>query len=131
MSDNIIFINPRKLIWHERVRLRHAACVLLKMIFSRRFDAPILIDFKTKTILDGHHRCYAANRLGLKNVPCYPINYLEDQSISVYSRRPDVFVDKKEVLCVALSGNIFPHKTTRHEYTPLEFTPFMLSELRK
>ena len=131
MNNNIIFVNPRELIWHERVRLRHAAYILLKMIFLRRFDAPILIDAKTKTILDGHHRCYAANRLRLKNVPCYPINYLEDQSIKVYSRRVDIFVDKKEVLRVALSGNIFPHKTTRHEYTPLEFTPFMLSELRK
>jgi L-serine kinase (ADP) len=74
MTDNIIFINPRELLWHERVKLRHVVGILLKMILFRRFDAPIIIDSKTKTILDGHHRCYVANRLGLKKVPCYPVN---------------------------------------------------------
>lgn len=128
MSE-IIFINPRELIPHERVGLRHALYIYLKMLFSRRFDAPLLIDSRTKTILDGHHRRYAANRLGLKRVPCYEINYLEDPTIQVYSRRPDVFIDKKEVVRVALSENIFPHKTTRHEYKFPTFSSYSLSEL--
>ena len=129
MKDNIIFVNPRELIPHERVSLSHAAYIFLQMIVLRRFDAPLLIDSRTKTILDGHHRRYAANRLGLKRVPCYLINYLEDSSIQVYSRRPDIFVDKKEVVRVALSENIFPHKTTRHEYTIPTFQPWMINEL--
>ena len=129
-DTNIIFVNPRELLWHERVRLRHAVWILLKMIFFRRFDAPILIDAKTKTILDGHHRSYAANRLGLARVPCYGINYLEDESIQVYGRRPEIFVDKKEVLRVALSHNIFPHKTTRHVYQVPAFRSWALKDLK-
>lgn len=129
--NEIIFVSPRELIPHERVRLRHAAFALLKMILSGRFDAPILIDSRTKTILDGHHRSYAAHRLGLKIVPCYCIDYLEDESIQVYTRRPDIFVDKREVIKMALSERVFPHKTTRHEYkTPL-FKPLPLNELWK
>ena len=131
MEENIILINPRELHWHERVKLRHAVSILIQMIFFRKFNAPILIDLKTKTILDGHHRCYAANRLRLKKVPCYPINYLEDDTIQVYSRRMDVFVDKKAVLAIALSPNIFPHKTTRHEYKIQKFKPIAIKELRK
>jgi hypothetical protein len=129
IDDKIIFINPRELIPHERVNLSHAAYILVKLILFRRFDAPLLIDSKTKTILDGHHRRYAANRLGLKSVPCYPIDYINDSRIQVYSRRSDVFIDKNEVIRVALSENIFPHKTTRHEYKMPEFQPFILSEL--
>ena len=113
------------------MRLRHATFMLLKMIFSGYFDSPVLIDAKTKTILDGHHRCYAANRLRLKRVPCYPVDYLEDDTIKVYSRRADVFVDKKEVLRVALSKNIFPHKTTRHEYKIPKLPSFRIKELWK
>ena len=133
MKDNIniIFINPHELLWHERVKLHHAVFVLLKMFIFRRFDTPILIDAKTKTILDGHHRCYSANRLGLKRVPCYPINYLEDDSIQVYGRRSDIFVDKREVLRVALSEKVFPHKTTRHIYKIPGFQSLALSELWK
>ena len=129
MKDNIIFVNPRELIPHERVSLSHAAYIFLQMIVLRRFDAPLLIDSRTKTILDGHHRRYAANRLGLKRVPCYSIDYIIDPAIQVYSRRPNVFIDKQEVIRVALSENIFPHKTTRHEYRMPTFTPWRVSEL--
>ncbi len=130
MKDNIILINPRELIAHERVSLSHAASMFLKMILSRRFNAPILINAKTKTILDGHHRCYVANRLGLKSVPCYCVDYFIDQSVQVYSRRSGVLVDKREVIKIALSEKVFPHKTTRHEYKIPNFKPFMLRELK-
>ena len=130
MKNEIIFINPRDLTFHERVNLRRAAWIFLKMIFSGRFDAPILVDAKTKIILDGHHRCYAANRLGLSKVPCYIINYLENGSVKVHPRRPEIFVDKGEVVRMALSEGVFPHKTTRHEYKIPNFEPFALSELK-
>ena len=125
----IIFVNPRELIPHERVSLTHAAYIFLQMILFRRFNTPLLIDAKTKTILDGHHRSYVAHRLGLKRVPCYCIDYVADPSIKVFSRRPDVFVDKREVIKMALSAKVFPQKTTRHEYKIPEFQPFMINEL--
>ena len=131
MNHNIVLINPRELTWHERVSLRHAAYTLLKMIFTRRFDVPILVDSKTKTILDGHHRCYAARRLGLEKVPCYLVDYFEDPSITVESRRPEIFVDKREVVKMALSEGIFPRKTTRHNYKIPPSRSFSLKELRK
>lgn len=129
MINEIIFVNPRELIPHERVSLSHAAYVLLQMILFRRFDTPLLIDEKTKTILDGHHRSYVAHRLGFKNVPCYCIDYLTDERIQVYSRRADIPIEKKDVINMALSEKVFPHKTTRHEYKIPEFQPFMISEL--
>lgn len=127
--NQIIFINPRELIPHERVSLAHACYVLLQMILFRRFDTPLLIDAKTKTILDGHHRSYVAHRLGFKSVPCYCIDYLVDDSIQVYSRRTEIPVAKKDVINMALSEKVFPHKTTRHEYKIPEFQPWFVSEL--
>ena len=131
MNENIILINPHELIAHERVSLFHAASIFFEMLVLRQFKKPIIIDSKTKTILDGHHRCYVANRLGLKKVPCYPINYIEDSSIQVETRRPEIFIDKGEVVKMALSPKVFPEKTTRHEYNIPEFQPLMISELWK
>ena len=95
-KNDIVLISPHELIAHEKVKIRHALYILLKMIFSGRFKVPLLIDAETKTILDGHHRCYVANRLGLKHIPCYLVNYLKDQSIKVHARRSDTPVDKKK-----------------------------------
>jgi uncharacterized protein (DUF1015 family) len=99
------------------------------MILSGRFKVPLLIDSRTKTILDGHHRCYAANRLRLKNIPCHEVDYLKDESVQVHPRKSDIPVDKKKVIEMALSPKVFPHKTTRHEYDAPEFNSLPLNEL--
>lgn len=130
-KDNIVLISPRELIAHEKVKIRHAIYLAFKMIFSGRFKAPLLIDSKTKTILDGHHRCYAAHRLGLKSVPCYVVNYLNDRSVRVHTRKPDIPVDKNKVIKMALSPKVFPHKITRHEYKIPGFNPLKLRDLWK
>ena len=130
-GGNIVLINPHELIAHEKVKIRHALYMLLKMIFSGRFKVPLLIDSETKTILDGHHRCYAANRLRLKHIPCYLVNYMNDQSIKVSAIRSDTPVDKEKVIEMALSARVFPHKTTRHEYKIPRFDSLPLNDLWK
>lgn len=130
-EKNIVLVSPRELIAHEKVKIRHALYLVFKMILSGSFKVPLVIDSKTKTILDGHHRCYAAHRLGLRNVPCYAVDYLGDRSIRVQGRRPDIFVDKTRVIKMALSEKVFPHKTTRHEYKMPEFSALKLGDLWK
>ena len=128
-KKNIILISPRELIAHEKVKISHALYLLLKMVLSGRFKVPLVVDSETKTILDGHHRCYAANRLGLKHIPCYLVNYMEDQSIKIHARRSDTPVDKKKVIEMALSPKVFPRKTTKHEYEIPKFNSLPLNEL--
>ncbi|HEY4513605.1 MAG TPA: ParB N-terminal domain-containing protein [Candidatus Paceibacterota bacterium] len=128
-KENIILISPHELIAHEKVKISHALYLLLKMVFSSRFKVPLVVDSETKTILDGHHRCYVANRLGLKNIPCYLVNYMKDKSIKVHARRSDIPVDKKKVIEMALSAKVFPYKTTKHEYETPKFNSLPLSEL--
>lgn len=130
-AEKIIFVSPRELIAHEKVNIGHALYLLLKMILSGQFKVPLLIDSETKTILDGHHRCYAAHRLGLKKVPCYCVNYMKDQSIEVHGRKSNIPVDKKKVIEMALSEKVFPQKTTRHIYKIPTFKPSILKELWK
>ena len=129
--NEIILVNTRELIAHEKVRIRHALYLVFQMIVSGYFKKPLLIDSETKVVLDGHHRCYAAHRLGLKRVPCYSVNYLTNDSIRVYSWQTGLPVNKKEVMATALSPKVFPHKTTRHEYKVPDFQPIKLKELRK
>lgn len=127
--NNIFLIDPAELKPHEQIRISRALWVFIEILFVGRFTKPILIDADTKTILDGHHRCWIAKKLGLKSIPCYCINYLEEHSIKVYPRRSDIPVSKSDVIRMATSGKVFPHKTTRHEYKMPTFVPISLTQL--
>ena len=80
------------------------------------YTKPLLLDRLSGTILDGHHRYHVALRLELICVPCVFIDYLEDDSIEldVWPNCGRDTVTKQEVIDAALSGNLFPPKTSRH-----------------
>ena len=84
-----------------------------------RWDAytkPLLVDGATGTILDGHHRFEIARRLDLQCLPCVVVDYLDDDSITLFlwpnSDREGI--TKDDVIQAGLSGNLMPPKTSRH-----------------
>ena len=84
-----------------------------------RWDAytkPLLVDGATGTILDGHHRFEIAKRLDLQCLPCVVVDYLDDDSITLFlwpnSDREGI--TKDDVIQAGLSGNLMPPKTSRH-----------------
>ena len=128
--NGIILIDPKDLRTHEKVRFFHAIRVTLKTLFRGYFKKPILVDRKTNTILDGHHRHWASKRLMLKKIPCYCVDYLGDESIEVHPRRKNIHVSKEKVVAMGLSDTVFPHKTTKHKYVLPKFEFFPIKKLR-
>ncbi len=104
----ISFLKP-----HEEISLVHALRLLSHVARCGRLPAPILIDQKTGVILDGHHRHWVCLALGLATAPCTCVDYFGPQ-ITVRSRRPQINITKEKVIAMALRGETFPYKTTRH-----------------
>ncbi|MCD6158721.1 MAG: ParB N-terminal domain-containing protein [Euryarchaeota archaeon] len=77
---------------------------------------PILIDKRTYTILDGHHRYQALKKLGCKRIPAILVDYLNDDRISVtlWPTAKIDYITKEMVIKTALSGKKFTPKTSRH-----------------
>merc|ERR1711862_511940 len=98
------------------------------------YRKPLLVDRDSGSILDGHHRYFAALELGLKKVPAALVDYLEDDSITVEIWPGDHGVDtltKQDVIDMCLSSDVFPPKTSRHTFTnPLMPIFVPLEELR-
>ncbi len=77
-------------------------------------------------ILDGHHRWLALNLLGATKAPVLLVDY--ERHVHLGTWRDGVRVSRRDVYERALSGRLFPPKTTRHrllvevkwEPTPLE-----------
>ena len=104
------------LLPHEEV-VEHRVDNLEKMTLRwRAYTKPLLVDRKTGTILDGHHRTSGAKRLDLMCLPCVLVDYLDDDKItlSVWPNSGRESLEKEEVVEAALSGNLFGPKTSRH-----------------
>ncbi len=77
------------------------------------WTTPLAIDEQHHAVMDGQHRMEAARKLGLRRVPAVLFNY---QDVPVRSLRPDTHtVTPEEIVTRALSGNIYPYKTAKHD----------------
>jgi hypothetical protein len=126
----LIFVDPKELKTHERTGVIRFITALVMIVGDGAITHPILIDEKTKTILDGHHRHAVSRLLRLKRVPCWAVSYIENAEIEIEARRKNIPVSKEDVVRRSASGKPYPKKTTRHRYEVPASRPFTLRELR-
>lgn len=91
---------------------------VIALILDRQgWTQPICVECDTLAVLDGHHRLTAAIQLGLARVPVRLYDYA---SVQLISWRPEITPTREEVLRRALSGRLYPPKTTRHIFGLIE-----------
>lgn len=111
----IQIVDIRLLRAHERVSPARLKRIKAQIKKDRCIRHPVIADRDTFVILDGHHRVCALRELGILLIPVYFVRY-SDPRIAVYTRRPTFMMRfiKRAVVGCALSGMVFPYKTTRH-----------------
>ncbi len=113
---------------HEEIRVR-ARDKLLDM--TKRwggFTKPLVVDKKTGSLLDGHHRYSVACLLNLTSVPAICVDYLFDETIIVETWPNSDYeeITKKDVVDMCLSDDLFPPKTSRHMFA-YDIPPIFIS----
>ncbi|MCS6937200.1 MAG: transcriptional regulator [Candidatus Bipolaricaulota bacterium] len=103
----------QELLCHEEIEPARLHQLIQQAQNNAETIEPILVDQRTKIILDGHHRYHLFKYLGREKIPCCLIDYQADW-VEVHSRRPEFTVTKAEVIRRALSGDLYPPKTTKH-----------------
>jgi len=121
---------------HEQVVNQDRVAALVDAIGRwGAYRKPLLVDRESGSILDGHHRYFAALELGLTRVPAALVDYLEDDSISVELWPGDhgvASISKQDVIDMCLSADVFPPKTSKHTFArPLLPIFVPLEELRE
>lgn len=101
---------------HEQTLPERVETMTNKLQRNDFFHKPILIDRKTMTILDGHHRHQASLRLGLLRVPAICMDYLVDERITVEPWRPEELpsLAKQTILSHAQTGKLMKPKSSKH-----------------
>lgn len=107
-------IKISKIKEHEAIDKKHLEKIKKSIIDSGVFKEPIIVDKKTLVVLDGHHRLNSCRELGFEKIPSILVDYLTNNRIKVISRRNNIFISKKRVIKMGISGKVFPHKTTKH-----------------
>ncbi len=114
MGKNYILIEIKKLREHEQIT-EDALKKLIDRIRSTGYISPIVVDLKTMTILDGHHRFNAAKALSFKYIPVFPVEY-NSPSVKVVSRKENVKITKEKVIKMGASNSLYSPKTTKHTF---------------
>lgn len=79
-------------------------------------DYAVVADARTGTVVDGHHRLETLRRLGARLVPAVLVDYM-DPAITVRAwREAEKAPTKEEVVARAAKGQLYPPKTTRHDF---------------
>lgn len=126
------FINASVLKPHEEIVQDRAYTFLkyLKSIDSYIILPSIIID-ENCVIIDGHHRFWALEQLGVKNVPVTIINYNSELIIPHNSSN----ISKQNILNAALTGDLLKPKSSFHHFLNLDNSQYypliLLSSLFK
>jgi len=79
------------------------------------WNTPLCVDCLSGAVMDGQHRMEAAKLLKLKRVPALLLNY---RDVDIWTLRPGEYeVTSEEIVRRAISGNIYPYKTAKHEFS--------------
>jgi hypothetical protein len=128
MSDLDCVLLPVALLrpTEETVPARVRAVVAM-ILEAEAWTQPICIEGTVNALLDGHHRLAAARALRLVRVPVHVFDYAE---VELLSWRATLAPTRADVLARALSGRLYPDKTTRHVFPPRPACTIPLGALR-
>lgn len=122
----IRLLSPFDLKAHEHTERGRVRSVIDLLVREQAWTRPICVEEKSLCIMDGHHRRLAAIHLGLAAVPVIGFTYDE---VRVGSHRAGMEVEAEELIARAMSGALFPPRSTRHVFPPFKATAIPLAEL--
>ncbi len=122
-TNDVELVDMNWLKAHEEVHPKKVIELFEMTLRWGGYTKPLLIDRETGTILDGHHRFEVGKKLKIKFIPAIVTDYFEDERITVttWPNSEIKTIEKKDVIEMALSGKLFPPKTSKHslsEYLP-------------
>ena len=104
------------LIPHEEFIQTHLEEVKSGVIVEGLWTRPIIVDYFTGIILDGHHRHQLTIQEELKFVPAVLVNYSSPE-IVIHNGDKEGTIDYRLVLNSVDRGMLLPKKFTRHMFS--------------
>ena len=112
-TQDFVLVNVTSLLPIEDHSKKRSVNIGNKIQAEGVWSKPIVVEKNHMLVLDGHHRFSFAKREGFQFIPVVLVDY---QNIEIRSLRKDYVFTKEDVVRKALSGDIFPYKTVKHDF---------------
>ncbi|MEM1562103.1 MAG: ParB N-terminal domain-containing protein [Candidatus Bathyarchaeia archaeon] len=109
----IRLIDISELKFHELTDKERLKTLKEEILSDGVLKRPIVIDYATKVIIDGHHRAEALRLLGCRRIPACYVDYTCDK-IGLKSNPENARITKSMVIEAALKNTPFKPKSTWH-----------------
>ena len=107
----------RKIKPHEEIYADYAQDLARKIVKTRLFTTPVIVERTHGILLDGHHRFHAVRFfLQAHRIPVLVIDYSDPLLCSVTSWRENMVVAKRDVIAAGLNGPLMSQKTSKHSF---------------
>ncbi len=113
VTGRFALVPLRDLKTHEEAEPDRVRRVMRQIRSTGLVRKAIVVDARTKVVLDGVHRLSALEALGAVRIPVWLVDYSDDE-VLVFSRDRKTQIPKDEVVRAATHGPKLPPKTTRH-----------------
>jgi hypothetical protein len=128
VSVRFALVPLRDLKTHEAAEPDRVRRVVKQIQSNGVVKKAIVVDAKSKVVLDGVHRLSALQKLGAVRVPAWLVDY-SDEGVVVFSKDRKSQISKESVIRAATQGPKFPPKTTRHMVKRKDGTFVHISQL--
>ena len=107
------FVRADAILPNECHYPEHAASLAETIRREQLWRIPMVLEYNSMAVMDGHHRLQAALQLKLAHVPCLLLDY---DDVEVRSTREGYLVTPQEIVRRARAKDLYPPKTTRHRF---------------
>ena len=118
LGDRAVILAEHNILKEHEEIIEENLKIRINKMKKRGFYKPIIADYETKVILDGHHKWNAAKDLGLSKIPTIFVDYFNDLGIKVgvWPKCGKNSITKEEVIEMGLSKYVYPPKTSKHSF---------------
>jgi len=118
LGDRAVILAEHNILKEHEEIIEENLKIRINKMKKRGFYKPIIADYETNVILDGHHKWNAAKDLGLSKIPIIFVDYFNDSGIKVgvWPKCGKDSITKEEVIEMGLSEYVFPPKTSKHSF---------------
>ncbi len=113
LQPDPVLVRLEELKQHENYDPKHLEELLAEIVRDGCLKRPIIADYNSRVILDGHHRYNCMKRLGKKYIPVYFVDYMRPEIVVLpWDNKPPV--TKEQVIRAGLTGERLPSRSSKH-----------------